>query len=416
MTSLYQDLQARGLIHTTSFIDQAWLDNPKTFYLGTDVSAPSLQLGNFVAFLTARRLMQAGWKAVLLVGGATSLVGDPGGKDEERPLKTREEIQKNVQAIQLQVKTLFNDQEFTLVDNYDWFKDIGYLDFLREVGKNYSMTELIQRDFVATRMGPGGSGISYAEFSYTLVQGYDFYHLAKEHDVCLQIGGSDQWGNMLSGIPLIRKKLGKEAHALSIPLLINQSTGKKFGKSEGGALWLDPNQTTSYELYQYLLNTEDAALDLYLKQLTLLPLLVIAELMDEHAREPHKRMAQKVLAREVITLVHGEPEAEHAEIASNILFSGAGLEGADASVIEMLIKSAPIASVAVGSSLVDALVESKLVESKRVARELIEAGAVRANGVAIVKIDAVVTEDMFVQGSIGLLQKGKRDVAILVKK
>jgi len=224
---LSEELVWRGQIKDKTFSDVAWLDTPRTFYLGVDCSSDSLTIGNLAIFMLAKRLNQAGWKTILLVGGATSLIGDPGGKDDERQLKSRDEIAHNVAGIKQQVQQLFNGADFTLVDNYDWFKDINFLDFLRDVGKNYGMTELIQRDFISERMGEGSSGISYAEFSYTLIQGYDYWHLYKNYGVVLQIGGSDQWGNMLSGVPLIRKKELVEVHALSMPLVIDKSDRQK---------------------------------------------------------------------------------------------------------------------------------------------------------------------------------------------
>ena len=252
--SLSEDLTWRGLIKDKTFGGVAWLDEPKTFYLGVDASADSLTVGNLAVLMLARRLIDAGWKAVLLVGGATSLIGDPGGKEEERELKSRQEVLSNVEAIKAQVNKLFAGQHFTPADNYDWFKDVGYLEFLRDVGKHFSMTELMQRDFITERIGEQGSGISYAEFSYSLIQGYDFWQLHKNHDVVLQIGGSDQWGNMLSGVSLVRKKEGKEAHAFSMPLVVNKATDRKFGKSEGGAVWLDPAKTSPTQFYQFWIN------------------------------------------------------------------------------------------------------------------------------------------------------------------
>ena len=250
--TLSEELEWRGLIKDRTFTDPRWLDTPRTFYLGSDAgSSDSLTVGNLAIYMLARQLALHGWKTVLLVGGATSLIGDPGGKDEERQLKSREEVERNVAGITAQVEKLFTGLEFEAVNNYDWFKDMGYLEFLRDVGKHYSMTELVQRDFIASRMNEGGSGISYAEFSYNLIQGYDFYWLFKNKGVELQIGGSDQWGNMLSGAPLVRKKEGKEVHALSMPLVINKATGKKFGKSEAGAVWLDPAKTSPTQFYQF---------------------------------------------------------------------------------------------------------------------------------------------------------------------
>jgi tyrosyl-tRNA synthetase len=296
---LSEDLAWRDQIKDKTFQDISWLDEPKTFYLGVDCSSDSMTIGNLAVFMTARRLLDAGWRTILLVGGATSLIGDPGGKDEERQLKTREEIEKNVAGIKAQVQRLFADKEFTLVDNYDWFKDIGYLEFLRDVGKHFSMTELLQRDFIVSRIGEGGSGISYAEFSYSLIQGYDYWHLHKSEGAVLQLGGSDQWGNMLSGVPLIRKKENAEVHALSTPLVINKTTGVKFGKSEEGAIWLDDSKTSVYKFYQFWLNVDDEGVEDYLKVYTLLPKDEIEKVMVEFINDKAGRLAQKTLAYEV---------------------------------------------------------------------------------------------------------------------
>ena len=294
--SLSEDLAWRGLIKDKTFSDLSWLDQPKTFYLGVDAtSADSMTIGNLAVLLLARRLLDAGWKTILLAGGATSLIGDP-KETEERELKPREEVIKNVEAIKAQIGQLFAGKDFTPADNYDWFKDVGYLDFLRDVGKNFSMSELIQREFVNERLD---SGISYAEFSYSLIQGYDYWQLNKKHDVVLQIGGSDQWGNMLSGVSLVRKKEGKEVHALSMPLVINKSTGVKFGKSEGGAVWLDPAKTTPTQFYQFWMNVDDADVEDYLKVFTLLSREEIERAVAEHQTDPSKRAAQKKLAEEV---------------------------------------------------------------------------------------------------------------------
>jgi len=263
--SLSQDLAWRGLIKDRTCEDLEWLDQPRTFYLGIDASADSLTIGNLAVLMLARRFIDAGWQAVLLAGGATSLVGDPGGKDEERELKSREEITANVEAVSQQIEKLFQGQPHELVNNLDWLADLEHLDFLRDVGKHYSMTELMQRDFVAARMGEGGSGISYAEFSYSLLQGYDFWRLFKDRDVELQIGASDQWANMLSGVALVRKKEAKEVQALSMPLVVDKASGRKFGKSEAGAIWLDSAKTSPTGFYQFWINTDDADVENYLK-------------------------------------------------------------------------------------------------------------------------------------------------------
>lgn len=375
----------RGLIKDKTFDDIGWLDKPKVFYHGIDASSDSMTIGNLAAMMMARRLLEAGWKAVLLAGGATSLVGDPGGKHEERELKSREEIQKNVEAIKKQISGLFSGQDFTLVDNYDWFKDVHYLDFLREVGKHYSMTELVQRDFVAERMGQGGSGISYAEFSYSLIQGYDYWQLYKAHDAVLQIGGSDQWGNMLSGVPLIRKKENKEVHALSMPLVVNKATGVKFGKSESGAVWLDPAKTSPTQFYQFWINCDDADAEDFLKIFTLLSRPEIEKIMKEHNSDPQKRLAQTRLAGELTDLVHGAEARKFAEEVTRYLTGEIPVSEAGDSAVDEIKKALPHAAVQPGTPVVDTLVETKLAASKTEGRRLLQSKAVYVNNQSFTK-------------------------------
>lgn len=403
--TLFEDLQWRGLVKDRTFHDPAWLNDPKTFYLGVDCSsADSMTVGNLAVFMLARRLRAAGWKTVLLVGGATSLIGDPGGKDEERQLKSREEIARNVAGITRQVRQLFEGEDFELVDNYDWFKDIHFLEFLRDVGKHYSMTELVQRDFIAARMGEGGSGISYAEFSYTLVQGYDFWHLFKRHGVVMQIGGSDQWGNMLSGVPLIRKKEGKEAHALSMPLVINKTTGKKFGKSEDGAIWLDARQTSPTQFYQFWINADDADVEDYLKIYTALNRTNIESLVEQHRQNPRARIAQRALATEVTKLVHGEEECHTAQHVTDILTGQLPIGEASEAVIGKLRAEMPTVKAAPGGSIIDILAEVGLAASKTEARRLLGGNAVAINGHKITKETLEATD--FQNGRL-LVRKGK---------
>lgn len=414
--TLSEDLLWRGLMKDSTFESATWVDTPRTFYLGVDCnSADSMTVGNLAVFMLARRLRKAGWKTVLLVGGATSLVGDPGGKDEERPLKTREEIAHNVAGIKAQVERLFEGEDFTLVDNYDWFKDIGFLEFLRDVGKHYSMTELVQRDFIADRMGEGKAGISYAEFSYTLIQGYDFWHLFKAHDVVLQIGGSDQWGNMLSGVPLIRKKEGKEAHAMSMPLVINKVTGKKFGKSEEGAIWLDPVRTTPTQFYQFWINADDAGVEDYLKVYTSLDKAAIEQVMATHRENPRERAAQRTLADEITALVHGEAEASTARTVTEILTGKRSIVEADEAIVAAVRSELRHATAAVGESILDALTESGLTTSKSEARRLLSGNAIAINGQKVSR-DVFTAED-FHHGRL-LLRKGKafKDTALIEEK
>lgn len=403
--TLSEDLQWRGLIKDKTFSDSRWLDTPRKFYLGADCgSADSLTIGNLAIFLVAKRLAKAGWQTVLLVGGATSLIGDPGGKDEERELKTREEVQANVARIKAQVSKLFEGREFELVDNYDWFKDLGYLDFLRDVGKNYSMTELVQRDFIATRMGEGGSGISYAEFSYSLIQGYDYWHLFKTRGVELQIGGSDQWGNMLSGAPLIRKKEGKEVHAFSMPLVINKATGKKFGKSEEGAVWLDPKKTSPTQFYQFWINADDAGVEDYLKIYTELDKPQIDDIMTRHKADPKMRLAQLWLAQEITALVHGSDKMRVAEEVTSYLTGNALVGEATEEVLREIRKEIRFARAKPGDGLADVLAESGLAASKSEARRLLAGNAISINGHKTTK--ERLGEEDFQSGRL-LLRKGK---------
>lgn len=406
---LSENLQWRDQIKDRTFQDITWLDEPKTFYLGVDCSSDSMTIGNLAVFMTARRLLDAGWKTILLVGGATSLIGDPGGKEEERQLKTREEIEKNVAGIRAQVERLFAGKEFTLVDNYDWFKDIGYLEFLRDVGKHFSMTELLQRDFIVSRIGEGGTGISYAEFSYSLIQGYDYWHLHKNHGVTLQLGGSDQWGNMLSGVPLIRKKENAEVHALSTPLVINKTTGVKFGKSEEGAVWLDESKTSIYKFYQFWLNADDEGVEDYLKVYTLLSKEEIEKIMVEFINDKAGRLAQKTLAYEVTKLVHGEEKADAAMNASNILFGGNSFLEASEAEIEILRAELP--GTEVGPDLYQLLVDTNLAASKSEARNFHASGAISVNGQKVMP-----DEEIAWKNGANLLKRGKNSFAIIENK
>ena len=403
---LSEDLLWRGQIKDKTFQDNGWLDDPKTFYLGVDCSSGSMTIGNLAVFMTARRLLETGWITVLLVGGATSLIGDPGGKDEERQLKSREEIQANVASIKAQVERLFSGKEFTLVDNYDWFKDVGYLEFLRDVGKHFSMTELLQRDFIVSRIGEGGSGISYAEFSYSLIQGYDYWHLYKNHGVQLQIGGSDQWGNMLSGVPLIRKKENAEVHAFSTPLVINKTTGKKFGKSEDGAVWLDENLTSPYKFYQFWLNVDDEGVADYLKIYTLLSKEEIERVLVEFEADRAGRLAQKTLAYEVTKLVHGQEKADAVVRASDVLFGKEDFLKVGRDEIDVLKGELP--AVAAGDDLYQMLVDSGLAGSKSEARNFHASGAVSVNGQKVLP-----DQEIAWKTGANLLKRGKNSFAIV---
>jgi tyrosyl-tRNA synthetase len=402
--TLAEELEWRGLVKDRTFDDINWVNTPRKFYLGSDPSSDSLTIGNLAIYMLARQLAAHGWQAVLLVGGATGLIGDPGGKDEERQLKSKEEVEANIAGLAEQVRRIFAGYEFEMVNNYDWFKDLGYLEFLRDVGKHYSMTELVQRDFIATRMGEGGGGISYAEFSYNLIQGYDYWWLFKNKGVELQIGGSDQWGNMLSGAPLIRKKEGKEVHALSMPLTIDKATGKKFGKSEAGAVWLDPAKTTPTQFYQFWINCDDDAVEDYLKIYTMLGKDELGQLMVQHRDNPRARAAQTRLAQEVTRLVHGDQELTTAEAVTKVLTGQIPVSDLDEGALNAMRTEIPNTVAHPGTELLDVLVATGLASSKTEARRLLTDNAIAINGQ---KTQKEQLEDGDFQNGRLLIRKGK---------
>lgn len=379
--TLSEELTWRGFYNQTTFADPSALDQEKfTLYLGTDPSADSLHVGHLAVYMMVRRFLDRGHKVVLLVGGGTGVIGDPSGKSDERSLLSLEEIARNKRALADQVSTLFSGQEFTLVDNYDWLHKVSILDFMRDAGKYFGMSTLVQRDYIASRIGEGGAGMSFAEFSYTLLQGYDYWHLFREYGVNLQVGGSDQWGNILSGVELVRKKEGAIVHAMTAPLVINKSTGKKFGKSEAGAVWLDPDKTSVYQFYQFWLNVDDeSALD-YLKLFTLLDEAAINAIAAESAAAPKDRIAQHRLADEVTALVHGADKTEAVRAATEVLFGSGDATELDEAALKLLEEQLPHIS---SDTIVTALVESGLSSSNGEARRFIGAGAVSVNGVKV---------------------------------
>lgn len=396
--TLSEELTWRGFVNQMTYPDIKALDEgPISFYWGVDPSANSMQIGNLAAAMMVRHFINAGHKAFLLVGGATGMIGDPDGKKDERNLKTLEDIARNKSAIAEQYKTVFAGQDFQIVDNYDWFKDINYLSFLREVGKHVPLSQMLGRDFVQARLGEGGSGISYAEFSYSLIQGYDFLHLYREHGVTLQLCGADQWGNSIAGVDLIRRIDGAEAHVYSTPLVINKATGKKFGKSEGGAVWLDSAQTSVYKFYQFWLNADDEGVIDYAKIYTLLDKPTIEYLSEQVATNPGAREAQKTLAREVTKIVHGEARTESVEKVTAVLFGGESFAHLSAEDIDVLAGEIP--TVALGTSVIEALVGTDTAKSNSEARRLIESGSISINGEKI-------TDDQPLD-AVSLVKKGK---------
>ena len=392
--TLSEELSWRGFVNQTTLKDIAELDRtPLTFYWGVDPSASSMTVGNLAMAMMVRHFMRYGHEAILLVGGATGVIGDPDGKAQERSLKSLDEIAKNKAGIAAQYKQIFADQDFELVDNYDWFKDVSYLDFLRTVGKHMSMTQLLDREFVQSRIGKGGAGISYAEFSYSLIQGYDFLHLFRKKGVTLQVAGADQWGNGIAGVELIRKLEAREVHVWTGPLVVNKTTGVKFGKTEAGAVWLDSEQTPVFDFYQFWLNMDDAGVIDYLKIYTLLGREEITELEKQLQDAPAERAAQKTLAYEVTKIVHGQQKANAAVEATAQLFAGGDSE------LTPTIEIAPG-----GYAIIDLIVKAGLATSHSEARRLFEQGGIKLNKQKVTETEVTVSSG-------DLLQVGKRKFA-----
>jgi tyrosyl-tRNA synthetase len=402
--TLSEELAWRGFINQTTLADITNLDTEKrTFYWGVDPSADSMQIGNLAAAMMVRHFIEHGYKAILLVGGATGMIGDPDGKKQERDLKTFDEIAKNKAGIAAQYNKIFAGKEFEIVDNYDWFKTINYLDFLREVGKNLSMTQLLDREFIQSRIGEGGEGISYAEFSYALIQGYDFLHLFREKGATLQLAGADQWGNSIAGVSLIRKLESADAHVLTSPLIVNKQTGVKFGKSEGGAIWLDPTKTSPYKFYQFWLNVDDETAKDLVKVYTLLDKKAIDTALEEHENNPGARTLQRILAREVTDLVHGKERRESVERVTDVLFAKAEFASLGNDDLDELASEIP--TVEPGKSVVQALTDAHLASSNGEARRLILGGAVSVNGQKI-------SDDIELSNT-SLVKKGKNSFLLV---
>ncbi len=403
MPTLSEELSWRGMVNQMTFANITDLDEEtRTFYWGVDPSADSMTIGNLAAAMVVRQFMARGHRAILLVGGATGLIGDPDGKKQERDLKERDMIAQNVAGISAQYKQVFAGMDFEIVDNYDWFKDIGYMDFLRDIGKHVSLTQMLDREFVQERIGEGGAGISYAEFSYSLIQGYDFLHLFRDKGATLQVAGADQWGNSIAGAQLIRRIEGGEGHVFTTPLIINRQTGVKFGKSEGGAIWLDPAKTSPYKFYQFWLNVDDETAEDLVKIYTLLTRETVEGLIASHRANPGKRALQKTLAREVTELVHGRERRESVERVTAVLFGGESISSLSTDDLDALATEIP--TVAVGDSVINTLTASGVAASNGEARRLIASGGVTVNGQKI-------TDDSTIKDT-SLIKKGKNSFVL----
>ena len=401
---LSEELQWRGFWNQTTFTDDKLIDSENfTLYLGTDPSADSLHVGHLAVYMMVRHFLERGHKVFLLVGGGTGMIGDM-RDTEERNLLPYEEIEHNKQALKSQVSRIFAGRDFTLVDNADWLADLELLPFLRDIGKNFNMADLVSREFFKARIN-NGKGLSFAEFTYTLLQGYDFWHLFNQYGVNLQIGGSDQWGNLLSGVDLIRKKENTEVYAMTAPLLINKSTGRKFGKSEGGAVWLDENKTSVYKFYQFWLNVDDESAIEYMKIFTMLDRDTIEAIAENHAVNPGARSAQKVLAREVTDIVHGSARRESVERVTEVLFGGGDFKKLSDDDLCALAEEIPC--VDAGIDVIEALVESGAVGSNGEAKRLLKSGAISLNGKKLAENKVV--------NDASLLKKGKNTFVLIME-
>ncbi len=415
--NLSEELEARGLVEQTSAPLKDILSAQRHVYLGADPTADSFHVGHLVPLLTLKRLSDAGHKITLLVGGATGMIGDPKEKGE-RILLDEKTIAKNAKKLRAQLSHILG-KRVPIVDNANWLSKIRLLDFLRDIGKHFTVNEMVKRDLIKKRLDTQDESISYTEFSYGLLQGYDFLALYQKKGIDLQIGGSDQWTNILSGVELIRRKLGKEAFAFTGPI-VTDSTGKKFGKSEGNAVWLDPKKTSPFQFYQFWLNLPDAGIEKYLNIYTFLSLMEIGALMEMHKRSPGERQAQETLARLVTELVHGPAATASAIAATSALFGNRSIDQLSTIERDIVLAEAPSLTLSKkqleeGYSLAEALTNGGLAKSRSDARRLITAGSVMLGGFLIEKPDQEVHLGDLKNGAV-LVRKGKRGTMVIALK
>ena len=403
--TLFEELKWRGLIKDISSpeLEEKLNNGGLTFYIGTDPTADSLHIGHLSSFLISKRLKDAGHNPILLIGGATGRIGDP-RPTTEREMKTIEEVERNIKCLTKQVKDLFG---FEIVNNYDWSKDINFIDFLRDYGKFFNINYMLDKDIIRRRLE---TGITYTEFSYMIMQAMDFLTLYQQKNCTMQVAGSDQWGNITAGIDLIRKKLGKEAYGFTMPLVTTKD-GTKFGKSEGNALWLDKNKTSPYTMYQYLLNAEDEKVIDYLKVFTFLSKEKIDRLELEVKNNPHLREAQKTLAKEVIIFLHGEEEYKKAVKLTESLFNNK-FDDLELSDIEDIFKNEKIREVESNKNIVDLLIDMGVSSSKREAREFINGNAISINGNKINDLNLIIDDKYFLHNTYIIVKRGKKNYYI----
>ncbi|HUY05393.1 MAG TPA: tyrosine--tRNA ligase [Candidatus Paceibacterota bacterium] len=417
-SNIADELKARGLIELSSATPEEILSKQRTVYIGTDPTADSLHVGHLTWILFMKRLGDAGHKLIFLVGGGTGMIGDPKEKGE-RPMLTEKIVAANTRALKSQLKDILGRTPFKMVDNADWLMKVSLIPFLRDVGKYFTVNDLIKREIIKKRLDTPDESISYTEFTYALLQGLDYLTLHKEHGVDLQLGGSDQWTNVLSGVDLIRKRTGDQVYALGFPLTTD-ATGKKFGKSEGNAVWLDPKKTSPFKFYQFWINLPDAGIEQYLKVYTFLPVNEIGALMELHRRNPGERQAQETLARLVTEIVHGPAATAQAAAATDALFGDTSFDKLSREALAVALAEAPSVVLArkdleAGVSLAEALVAGGLASSKSDARRLIEGKGITLSGFPIENpAQELHTHDL--PGGYALVRKGKQGVLVLVLK
>jgi tyrosyl-tRNA synthetase len=414
---LLEDLEWRGLIAQSTDrkeLEQA-LAKPMSLYLGFDPTAPSLHVGNLVVLLVLRRFQLAGHRPIPLVGGATGLVGDPSGRSEERSLNDEQVVAEWVSKIKKQLEKIidFSDKKNSAVmaNNLDWTKPVSAIEFLRDIGKHFSVNQMLAKDSVANRLAT--AGISYTEFSYQVLQAFDFLELYRRHECKLQIGGSDQWGNIVAGLDLIRKVEGGAAHALTVPLLA-KADGSKFGKTAGGSIWLDPQMTSAYEFFQYWLNSDDADMPKLLKVFSMKSRAEIERLIETVKTNPGAREAHRELARELTTMIHGEQMAQKVELAAKALFGHFDISELDLATLDSALAQLPRTQIAKGQPLptwVDLLAATGVVDSKSAARRIVKEGGAYLNNQKVENEDFAPSKADLLHGKYLLLRKGKRDLA-----
>lgn len=408
---LAKELTERGFVHQHS-ADLATIFNStkRTVYLGIDPTASSMHVGHLVPYMMLNHIMNAGHQVIVVMGGGTALIGDPSFKEQERDIADVETIAAYAKGLEANVRKITTSDTVRFVNNYDWLSKLGAIEFLRDVGKHFTVNNMVKKESVARRF-ESEQGISYTEFSYSLLQAYDFYHLHQEYGCDVQIGGSDQWGNVIAGIDFIRRKTSNEVFALTMPLVIDKVSGKKFGKSEGNAVWLDPELTSPFAFYQFWLNTNDESVIEYLKLFTFVPLSEIADIEQEHSMDPGQRIAQRRLALEVTSFVHGEETALSVARISATLFGEVALTELTSDELATLEANAPLTEVSDQTPLVDILVSAALASSKREARTFIESGAVQINGEKVTDLSLVVAKTT--HGPLLLVKRGKKNLSLV---